>query len=291
MRLRHPARRPAISLMMWVLGLFLVASWLAGMPGSAALASNGAGWIRLAHFSPNTPAVDVYLYSFGAPDAKIVLKHVSYGTVSPYEEVRAGEYTVAMRAVGASPSSPPVLSLSVHVNSGGIYTVAGMGPRSGLRLDVFTDQMTVPSGKSLVRIIQASLREHRVTVVAGSQVLARDLPFADVTAYVAASPGRWKVGVTGVDERTSLRLNLVPATSQTLVVLDGASGLELADLEDAVGIAVKPHGGTATGEGGTAPVPGSSPLPWVGLIAAGALCAGAGACRLRRVTSGTRRTR
>ncbi len=48
---------------------------------SSAPASHRIGWLRLAHLSPNTPAVDVYLYSFGNSRAMIVLKHVSYGTV------------------------------------------------------------------------------------------------------------------------------------------------------------------------------------------------------------------
>ena len=83
--------------------VLLTAAALAG-PASvaaAAPASSGYGWVRLAHLSPNTPAVDVYLYSYGMPNAKIVLHHVSYGTVSPYEKVAHGEYTVAMRAAGA----------------------------------------------------------------------------------------------------------------------------------------------------------------------------------------------
>src|ERR1700727_2658214 len=65
---------------------------------SAASAATGTGWIRLAHLSPNTPAVDVYLYSFDDSTAMIVLHHVAYGTVSPYESVQAGDYSVAMRA-------------------------------------------------------------------------------------------------------------------------------------------------------------------------------------------------
>src|ERR1700685_23114 len=64
----------------------------------SASASTGVGWITLAHLSPNTPAVDVYLYSFGNSNAMIVLRHVSYGTVSPFSQVAAGDYTVAMRA-------------------------------------------------------------------------------------------------------------------------------------------------------------------------------------------------
>ena len=92
------------------------------------------GWIRLAHLSPNTPPVDVYLYSFGDPKAKTVLKHVAYGDVSPYMKVASGEYSVAMRAAGAKTGSPPVLSASVHIPPGAAYTVAGLGPAKALRL-------------------------------------------------------------------------------------------------------------------------------------------------------------
>src|SRR5918911_845685 len=135
-RLHRIARTASLAL---ILGLFTAAP-LAALAGPAA-ASGGTGWIRLAHFSPNTPAVDVYLYSFGNPHAKIVLKHVAYGTVSPYEKVHTGEYTVAMRGAGAKPSSPPVLSTNVHIARGGAYTVAGMGPAKGLRLQILTDRL------------------------------------------------------------------------------------------------------------------------------------------------------
>src|SRR5262245_24748000 len=61
--------------------------------GQAATGRTATGWVRLAHLSPNAPPVDVYLYSFGNPHARLVLHHVSYGTVSPYQQVPAGDYT------------------------------------------------------------------------------------------------------------------------------------------------------------------------------------------------------
>jgi uncharacterized protein DUF4397 len=85
------ARRPAAMLAPLLAALLLISGLLAAAPASAAAAT---GWIRLAHLSPNAPAVDVYLYNFGNPDARVVLHHVSYGTVSPYEQVPAGQYTV-----------------------------------------------------------------------------------------------------------------------------------------------------------------------------------------------------
>ena len=159
---------------------------------AAAPAASGYGWIRLAHLSPNTPAVDVYLYSYGMPNAMIVLHHVSYGTVSPYEKVASGEYTVAMRAAGAAPSSTPVLSSNLMVHAGHAYTVAGMGPEKELRLQVLDDQLSTPRGKALVRVIQASLTQHRVTVRSGQAVLASDLAFASVTRTprTRRAPGR-----------------------------------------------------------------------------------------------------
>jgi hypothetical protein len=281
-------------------GLALVASGallaLTAAAGPAAAATthtpaSGDGWVRLAHLSPNTPPVDVYLYSYGKPNAMIVLHHVSYGTVSPYEQVPHGEYTVAMRGVGASPSSTPVLSNNLMVHAGHAYTVAGMGPYKALRLQVLDDQLTAPKGKSLVRVIQASLKQHHVTVTAGRATLADNLAFADVTSYGTHNPGAWMVHAKGGTESWSGRVALTAGTIHTLVVLDSSSGLEVTDLMDAAGSAVMPNGGAATGFGGTAPAPGSSPLPWLAALVAGALLALAGAYRLRRVRAVARHAR
>ncbi len=173
----------------------LVALTAAAGPAAAATThvpvSSGYGWVRLAHLSPNTPPVDVYLYSFGKPSAMIVLRHVAYGTVSPYERVPHGEYTVAMRGAGASAASPPVLSTNLMVHPGHAYTVAGVGPAKALHLQVLDDQLTTPTGKSLVRVIQASLKEHDVTVTAGRATLARNLAFGSVTSTgrILPAPG------------------------------------------------------------------------------------------------------
>src|SRR5579863_10061300 len=176
----------------------LVTAMSAGLGGAApALASAGTGWVRLAHLSPNAPAVDVYLYSFGDPRARIVLHHVSYGMVSPYEQVPAGDYTVSMRAAGAAATAQPLLSTGVRVNAGQAYTVAGMGPAAGLRLQVLKDTLTAPAGQVLIRVIQASLHEHVVSVRVGGQMLARKLDFASTTPYRAVPAGSTVLRVAG----------------------------------------------------------------------------------------------
>ncbi|HMD24341.1 MAG TPA: DUF4397 domain-containing protein [Streptosporangiaceae bacterium] len=272
-----------------LLMLLAASGLLLGIPAAATAfassATSGTGWIRLAHLSPNTPAVDVYLYSFDNSKAMIVLHHVAYGTVSPYESVQAGDYSVAMRAAGASATSQPVLSTSVTIAAGHAYTVAGMGPESGLRLQVLDDDLTTPSGQALVRVIQASLKQQEVKVTIGSTVLAGSLKFASVSAYQAVTPGTETVTVSAVsagagDANSSV--TLAAGTVHTLVVLDGASGLEVVSLEDASGSGKPPLGGVQTGFGGTAPHGPGSPVPWLVAIGAGSLLALTGGLRLRR---------
>ena len=266
--------------------LLAASALLLGLPAAATAyassATSGTGWIRLAHLSPNTPAVDVYLYSFGNSNAEIVLHHVAYGTVSPYEAVSAGDYSVAMRASGASPSSQPVLSTSVTIQAGHAYTVAGMGPESGLRLAVLNDDLSTPSGKSLVRVIEASLKDQSVSVSFGSQVLSSKLAFGTASSYFTVTPGTETVKVTANGGDANSVVTLAPGTVHTLVVLDGANGIEIVNLEDAAGAGDVPAGAAATGFGGTVPHGPSSPVPWLVVIGAGSLLALTGGLRLRR---------
>lgn len=279
-----------LSALLSVLGWSLA---FAAMIAPAASASTSApaaaqvGWVRCAHLSPNTPAVDVYMYPFGNDSNPTVLKHVSYGAVSDYMAIAAGQYTVAMRQAGAPASSAPVLSTSFWVNAGNSYTVAGVGPASGLKLQVLRDDLTAPAGKTLVRVIQASLKDHLVTVSYGSNVLVSDLAFGSATSYSALSPGTGTVKFTSSSGGTSMPVTLAADTVHTIVVLDGSSGLKVDNLTDAAGSKAMPAGGAATGFGGMASSTGSSSAPWLITLAGGSLLALAGLAGLRR----SRRTR
>jgi Domain of unknown function (DUF4397) len=266
--------------------LLATSALLLGIPAavtaSASSATTGTGWIRLAHLSPNTPPVDVYLYSLGNSNAQIVLHHVAYGTVSPYEAVTAGDYSVAMRQTGASPSSQPVLSTSVTVKADHAYTVAGMGPESGLRLQVLDDQLTTPSGKSSVRVIQASLKQQTVKFTCGGQTIVPKATFASVSAYQAIPASTWTMEAIGSGDTATGRFAMNEGTVHTMVVLDGTNGLEIVNLLDAAGAGKPPVGGVTTGFGGTAGHGPASPVPWLAVIGAGALIVLTGAFRLRR---------
>jgi hypothetical protein len=239
------------------------------------------GWIRLAHLSPDTPAVDVYLYSFGNPDARVVLHHVAYGDSSGYLPVPGGEYSVAMRPAGAAAASLPVLTSSTRVSSGTAYTVLAVGLESSLRLRVSRDDLTTPEGKALVRVVQSSMKHPTVTVSWGGKPIARKLAFASVTSYQAVSPGAQSVTVTAASGGTKSAVTLTAGSIHTLVVLDGANGLQISNLVDADGSSQLPAGGAETGFGGTAPHGPGSPLPWLELIGGGAVLVAGGGLGLR----------
>jgi hypothetical protein len=248
----------------------------------AAPAAGPDGWIRIAHLSPEAPAMNMYLYPFGNPGQPIVLKDVSYGDVSAYMAVIPGQYTVAMRGFGAPASSKPALTTSFMVTAGAAYTLAALGPDPGLRTEVLKDQITTPTGKAVVRVLQASLKEHLVTVSYGADVLAQRLVFGSATPYTAVPAGAQVVRFAAPGEHTATPVTLAADTVHTIVVLDDSSGLKVDAVTDAVGSQIMPKGAAAAGFGGTAPRPPANPAPWLVVITAGALLTAAGFARLRR---------
>jgi hypothetical protein len=257
---------------------------LSGVGASPAGATATVGYVRLAHLSPDTPDVDVYLSSVsgGSPQ---VFPGVGYGTMSTYLTVPTGTYSVAMRAAGSPASGPPVLTTTVTVADGRAYTVAGVGTHAALGLKVIDDDLSLPpAGTSKVRIIQASLRAPVLNVwVAGGPSIAGDIAFATTTGYLDVAPGGWTIEAKGTSggPACALHATLGAGNVYTLLVLDGKAGGLTSQLRaDALRSGRVPSGGVATGGGGTQRR--DSPLPAIGLSAAAIAAAGGLAVAARR---------
>jgi hypothetical protein len=264
---------------------FLGAGLLTASADPAALAAPADGYVRLAHLSPDTPAVDVYLYSLGKKTPRLVLRHVAYGALSPYQRLGTGAYTVAMRPADAAASSPPVLSTDVRVVGGQAYTVAGVGPYKGIKLQVLEDSASIPTGRAGLRVIEASLKEPTVDVTAGGNNFAKGLRFAAITPYRSMPAKTAAVKVTGGSgSPATTKVPLTAGSIHTIVVLDGPSGLKLLDLSDTVRGKATPRGGVDTGLGGLAPSPHQDSGFWAVVAAAlaGLGGLGLGLVRLRR---------
>jgi hypothetical protein len=251
-------------------------------PAASAAVASATGWVRCANLSPGTPAVDIYLLAFGNSGQPTVLRHVSYGDVSSYMAVSAGQYSVAMRPVGAPASSPPVVSTNFMVSAGMNYTVASLGPAAARRIEVLRDQMAAPKGSALIRVIQASLKQDQVTVSYGGDVLAHQLAFGAVTSYMSVRPATQTVQFSGSGQRTSMSVTLAAGSVHTVVVLDSSSGLKVDSLTDAAGSADAPMGGAATGFGGMASRPAPGSAAWLATLVAGLLLLAVGVLGLHR---------
>src|SRR5690242_20202929 len=132
-----------------------------GIAPAAAASAPAAGppaYLRLAHLSPDTPTVDVYVSSAADPSRSFVVKGVGYGAVSDYKPLPPDSYVISMRAAGAPAGSPPVISTSLDAKAGAAYTVAGTGRSANLGLSVLNDKLdSPPAGKASVRVINAAL--------------------------------------------------------------------------------------------------------------------------------------
>jgi len=270
--------------------LLAFSALLLGIPAaaSASSAAAGTGWIRLGNLT--TSPVDAYVYSSGNSSPQIVLPDLTYGTVSSYQVAKAGGYTVKMRSAGSSASSKPTFTASVTVQAGRAYTVAALAVAAGGgQVMVLDDSLTTPAGKSLVRVIQASLTQKTVNFYCscGGYITKNAAP-GSVSAYMPIPPGDWTMTATGSSAKGSLPVALTAATVHTQLVLDTTGGgIQVVNLLDAAGPGQPPVGGVGTGFGGTAPHSPGSPLPWLAVIGAGAVLALVGGLRLRR--SGLRR--
>jgi len=280
----------------WLSAVFLgFSAVLVAIPVSAS-AAVGTGFISLGNLSATPSPVDVYLYSSGDSSPQVVDRGVAYGTILPYQQVNAGDYSVKMRTAGSSASSNPVWSVNLTVKAGGTYTVVPLrtSAQQG-QLKVIDNNLTTPNGKSLVRVIQADINQQQVTFhcscAAGAPGnITTDAAPGSVSPQVPIPAGTWTMSATGSSAKHSLPVTLTAGTVHTEIVVAAPSGgIEILDLTDAAGAGQAPAGGVSTGFGGTAPHPAGSPLPWLTFIGAGALLALAGGWqlgrnRLRRLT-------
>ena len=251
-RVTRPAFAAAL-LVASVLGLALAA--LAPTVASAATAK--VGYVRLAHLSPDTPDVDVYLDSVSSSAKEQVFPGVGYGTVSQYLSLNVGEYAVSMRVAGADPKSPPVLTTDVTVAAGQAYTVAGVGRHADLGLKVFHDDLSSPArGKAKVRIIQASIKDPQLNVsLTNGTKIASNVAFATTTSYRQVGAGNWTLVVapTGGGKSVKLHVDLKSDSVYSLLILDGKTTLTPDLKVDATRAGNAPVGGVPTGLGGSSP--------------------------------------
>ncbi|AGB39574.1 DUF4397 domain-containing protein [Natronococcus occultus] len=148
--------------------------------------------VRVAHFSPDAPSVDVLV------DDEQVLADVPYGDVSPYLELDPGAYTVAITAAG----DPETVVFEDEVEvAEGFATVAAIGELEAetFRPEILTDGEPLPEdaepGSAFVRVAHFSPDAPAVDIFANDTPLAEGVSFEDVSEYLAVPAGEYTLSI------------------------------------------------------------------------------------------------
>ena len=272
-----------------VLAAALAAAALAVLPATVADAAAPRGWVRIAHLSPDTKAVDITLSSLsGAKTPLFKLSNVSYGAVSKYMELPQGTYAIAMVPAGAPAGSTPVVNASVDVSSSKAETVAAIGLNKDLKTKVLSDDLDQTAGdEARVRVVNASTKHAEVDVTAASKSLGDDVQFGDATGYKSIPAGSTTFSLKSSGVTASDAVKLAAGSVHTVFVLDNSQGtLSLSSALDSSASTVTPVGSVQTGAGGAARADASSTGAAAGGLAAaaglGAVGLAAAAVRRRR---------
>jgi hypothetical protein len=220
----------------------------------AAVAAPGDALVRVAHFSPDTAGVDVWV------DGEKALQNVGYNTVSDYVPLPAGEHSFALRPFGAPASSDPVVAADATLASDAAYTIAGVGLNKDISGQIFEDDLGAPpAGTAKVRVIGAAVGTSPIDVELPGGATFGEVGFAEASDYEPVEPDTYGVTVrTSDDEEEVLDVPSVRVGEgiiYSFAVIGGADKpLQLVPVVDARGAAETPVGGTATGGGGTAEI-------------------------------------
>jgi hypothetical protein len=224
------------------------------LPGAPASAAPREGWVRLAHMSPDTGAVNITLSSLSGDVTLFRLQNIAYGMVSNYMRLPQGTYALAMVPVGNNtPNTPPVISGAVQVKAGTAETLAAIGKNAAIKTTLFTDDLNALKGRARVRIVQVSVAHSTVDATAGSTTVAKGATFGEVSKYATVQAGRTSIDLKSGSDALSLSLSFAAGTSHTLFVIDNAKGgLAVSPALDSAAATVTPVGSLAAGGGGLA---------------------------------------
>ena len=108
--------------------------------------------VRVGHFSPDAPAVDVYA------NGGAILTEVPFGVLSDYLEVPGGTYTIEVVAAGAEPADGAVIGpVDLEFAPGTMTTVAATNALASIEAQVLTDEPNPQDGIAQVRVVTSAL--------------------------------------------------------------------------------------------------------------------------------------
>ena len=208
----HRVAAIATTALVSVAGAFSVRSVLAQ--------SNNDARIRVAHFSPDAPAIDIYV------DGKKRLTNVPYEGVSDYLSLALGSHTFEVRATGTTPDSPAAFKTTADLEASSAYTVAAVGKIAKLEGRVYRDNLTPPgAGKAKVRILHAAPEIGPVDgAVKNGQVLFPKLVFPNASPYAEVTAGTYDLEARKAGSKDTILQAAVPLEPGSIYTIAAIGG-------------------------------------------------------------------
>lgn len=161
------------------------------MPAVAAADNHDGAKVRVGHFSPDAPAVDVY-----AGDSAI-LTNVPFGVISDYLEVPAGTYSIAVVAAGADPADGAVIGpVDLEFAEGTMTTVAATNNLENIEAQVLNDEPMPEEGIAEVRVVHFSADAPAVDIALdGGDVVVPELAYPNAAGYLDLPEGEYDLEI------------------------------------------------------------------------------------------------
>ncbi len=147
--------------------------------------------VRVGHFSPDAPAVDVYA------NGGAILEDVPFGVLSDYLEVPGGTYTIEVVAAGADPADGAVIGpVDLEFAAGTATTVAATNALASIEAQVLVDEPNPQDGIAQVRVVHYSADAPAVDVaVDGGDVVAENLAYPNAAGYLDLPEGEYDLEI------------------------------------------------------------------------------------------------
>ncbi len=162
------------------------------------LALGQGALVRVAHLSPDAPAVDVLV------NGQRAITGLAFGEVTPYIPLPASR--IQVQVVPAGQDGPVVIQAELDLRAGAYYTVAATGFLANIRPQVYQDLLAgffPRADQARIRVVHASPDAPAVDVaVKGGSVLFAGLPFPRASQYLVVPAGRYDLEVRAAGTTT-----------------------------------------------------------------------------------------
>jgi hypothetical protein len=173
-----------------ILGAAAALTAVMALPG-AAFGQDENAEIRVGHFSPDAPAVDIYA------NGGVILEDVPFGVLSNYLEVPAGTYSVAVVAAGADLADGAVIGpVDLEFAAGTKTTVAATNVLAEIEAQVLLDEPVPSEDMTQVRIVHFSADAPAVDIAPdGAEALVPGLEYPSNTGYLDLPAGEYDLEI------------------------------------------------------------------------------------------------